>query len=53
MDKKSPTYMRSSFEQKLYGDDNYTTFERSFSIDGKSSGEVRGAAPWVKRSVMP
>jgi hypothetical protein len=51
--KNSPDYMKSSFERKLYGDENYTTFERNFEINGKDKEEIRAAAPWVKRSVMP
>lgn len=53
MRKNSPEYMKSSFERKLYGDENYTTFERNFEINGNDKGEVRAAAPCVKRSVMP
>lgn len=53
MNKNSPSYMKSSFESKLYGNENYTTFEREFKIDGNDREEVRGAAPWVKKDVMP
>ena len=53
MDRNSPHYMKSSIETKLYGDDSYTTYERNFRIDGKSREEVRSAAPWVQKSVMP
>ena len=53
MNKNSPNYMKSSYERKLYGDENYTTFERNFEISGKDKEEVRVAAPWVKKSVMP
>jgi len=53
MDKGSPHYMKSSIERKLYGDDNYTTYERNFRIDGNNREEVRAAAPWVKKTVMP
>ena len=53
MDKSSPNYMKSSYERKLYGNDNHTTFEREFKIDGRDREEVRAAAPWVKKDVMP
>ena len=53
MNKNSPNYMKSSYERKLYGDENYTTFERNFEINGSGKEEVRVAAPWVKKSVMP
>jgi hypothetical protein len=53
MDRRSPSYMKSSFEYRVYGDDDYTTVERSFKIDGKDREEVRAAAPWVSKSVMP
>lgn len=53
MNKNSPNYMKSSYERKLYGDENYTTFERNFEINGSDKEEVRAAAPWVKKSVMP
>ena len=53
VNKNSPYYMKSSYEQKLYGNENYTTFEREFKIDGKDKEEVRAAAPWIKGDVMP
>jgi len=53
LNKNSPTYMKSSYERKLYGDENYTTLEREFKIEGKDREEVRAAAPWVKGDVMP
>ena len=52
MNKNSPDYMKSSFERKLYGNENYTTYEREFKIEGKESEKVRGAAG-VKNDVMP
>ena len=53
MSKNSPHYMKSSFEQRFYGNDNYTTFEREFKIEGRDKEEVRAAAPWVEKDVMP
>lgn len=53
LNKNSPCYMKSSYERSLYGNENYTTFEREFKIDGKDKEEVRAAAPWVKKDVMP
>jgi len=53
MNKNSPNYLKSSYESKFYGNDNYTTLERNFEISGKDKEEVRVAAPWVKKSVMP
>jgi hypothetical protein len=53
LNKNSPSYMKSSYERKLYGNENYTTFEREFRIEGKDREEVRAAAPWVKKDVMP
>jgi hypothetical protein len=53
MDKNSQSYMKSSFETRVYGDDNHTTFERDFKINGRDKEEVRTAAPWVEKDVMP
>lgn len=53
MDKKSPNYVKSSYDEKLYGDDSYTTFERNLSIDGNNSEKVSSVTPHIKSSVMP
>lgn len=53
VDKKSPCYMKSSYERSLYGNDDYTTFEREFKVKGNDKEEVRTAAPWIQRDVMP
>ena len=45
--------MKSSYEEGFYGNDNYTTFEREFKINGNDKEEVRAAAPWVEKDVMP
>jgi hypothetical protein len=53
MDKKSPYYMKSSYESNFYGDKNSIELVREFKIDGKDRDEVKAAAPWVKGDVMP
>jgi hypothetical protein len=52
MDRKSAHYVRSSYERGLYGNDEYTTMERRFSMDGNSVEDIRPSYAWVKSSVM-
>ncbi|MFH0798175.1 MAG: hypothetical protein V1906_02065 [Candidatus Woesearchaeota archaeon] len=53
IDKKSSHYLKSSYERSLYGDDSYTTLDRSYSMIGNNDVDVRTSSSWVKGSVMP
>jgi hypothetical protein len=52
IDKKSSHYLKSSYERSLYGDEEYTTMERRFSMKGNDSDDVKSSYSWVKSSVM-
>ena len=53
VEKRSPYYTKSEFEQKYYGNENYTTFERELKVDGKDRDNVKATSVWTKAKVMP
>jgi hypothetical protein len=53
MNRKSQDYLKSSYDDRCYGDDSYTTVKRDFAVDGKSKDYVRDVAHHIKMTVMP
>lgn len=53
MDKRSPDYVKSSFIENYYGDENSTTYERGLEIKGNDPAVVRRTAIDVRTRVMP
>jgi len=53
VDKRSPYYLKSEYEQKFYGNDNYTTVERELKVEGNNRDAVETTSVWVKGKVMP
>lgn len=53
VDKYSKYYMKSTYESKCYGNENYTNYERKLTVVGNDKHEVEVAAPSIKRKVMP
>lgn len=52
VDKKSPYYVKSEFEQGFYGSKNSTTFERELKVTGKDKDHVKHAASFTQHEVM-
>jgi len=53
VEKRSPYYVKSESEQKIYGNENYTTVEREVKVEGNDKDAVKWTAINVKGKVMP
>lgn len=52
VDKRSPYYLKSEFEESYTGTENSTTYERELKVDG-TTDQVRFGAPCIKAKLMP
>lgn len=53
VNKNSKYYMKSTYESKCTGNENYTNYERKLTVVGNDKHEVEVAAPSIKAKVMP
>jgi len=53
VDKSSPYYLKSSYEDRFYGDEKSTTYERKLRVEGNEKDFVKDAAGDIKARVMP
>lgn len=53
IDKKSPFYLKSSFESGYHESENSVVYERELKIEGPNATYVKNEAPWIKSHTMP
>ena len=52
VDKKSPYYVKSEFEQGFYRTEDSTTFARELKVSGNEEDHVKYTAVFTKKEVM-
>ena len=53
VNKSSPHYLKSTYEDRFYGNDNSTTYERKLVVEGNDKDYVKTTAGDIQRRVMP